>query len=180
MNSVSQPMNGNYHKDHDYQLRPVTSKDAEVLQQSCWPNWSFEAVQTLLQRVEGIERRKRGIGIVAYAGEIVLGYGQLTLWPRTAEISDLIVAPTYRSRGIGSAIINHLIEKARVWCLPQVEIGVALANPRAMTLYQRLGFQQDRIITLDLGSGPAPVMYLTMALDKPDRQIVVEQPNQSR
>jgi len=173
-------MRANYHNDQYFQLRPVTPKDAETLQQACWPNWSFEAVQTLLQRVEGIERRKRGIGIVAFDGERVLGYGQLTLWPRTAEISDLIVTPTHRSRGIGSAIINYLIEKARGWCLPQVEIGVALTNPRAMTLYQRLGFHQDRIINLDLGNGPEPVMYLTMALDKPDRQIVVEQPDQSR
>jgi ribosomal protein S18 acetylase RimI-like enzyme len=163
-------MSINYHNYHDFQLRPVTSKDAETLQQSCWPNWSFEAVQTLLQRVEGIERRKRGIGIVAFDAEKILGYGQLTLWPRTAEISDLIVAPTYRSQGIGSAIINDLIGKARAWCLPQVEIGVALANPRAMALYQRLGFRQDRIINLDLGSGPEPVMYLIMPLDNLDRQ----------
>ena len=45
-----------------------------------------------------------------------------------------------------------------------VEIGVALSNPRAMALYQRLGFVEDRVINLDLGSGAEPVMYLKIAL----------------
>jgi ribosomal protein S18 acetylase RimI-like enzyme len=148
----------------NYRLRQVTLNDAAQLQESCWPNWSIEAVRDLLQRVEGISRRNRGLGIVAYNEADILGYGQLTVWPRTTEISDLIVTPGYRSHGIGTAIILHLIDKVRAWHLPQVEIGVALNNPRALALYQRLGFQEDRIINLDLGHGVEPVMYLTMSV----------------
>ncbi|MCC7445947.1 MAG: GNAT family N-acetyltransferase [Anaerolineae bacterium] len=148
-----------------YQLRPVSPRDAEALQETCWQNWSIEAVKDLLERVEGISKRSRGLGIVAYNDHTLLGYGQLTIWPRTTEISDLIVSAPYRSNGIGTAIICHLINKVRAWHLPQVEIGVAMSNPRAHELYLRLGFQQDRIINLDLGSGPEPVVYLTMNLE---------------
>lgn len=149
-------MNANYH------MRQVALNDAAKLQEACWPNWSIEAIRDLLQRVDGISRRSRGLGIVAYNEDNILGYGQLTVWPRTTEISDLIVTPDCRSHGIGTAIILCLIDKARAWHLPQVEIGVALNNPRAMALYQRLGFQEDRVINLDLGHGVEAVMYLTM------------------
>jgi ribosomal protein S18 acetylase RimI-like enzyme len=149
-----------------YQLRPVSLRDAANLQTACWPNWSIEAIREVLQRVDGIARRGRGIGIVACSKHGILGYGQLTLWPRTAEISDLIVTPACRGHGIGTAIINHLVDRVRAWHMAQVEIGVALGNQRALALYQRLGFTQDRIINLDLGHGVEPVMYLSMGLDE--------------
>ena len=150
----------------NYQLRQVTLHDAAELQKSCWPSSSIESITELLQRVEGITKRNRGFGIVAYNETSLLGYGQLTIWPRTTEISDLIVTPNCRSRGIGTAIILHLIDKVRSWHLPQVEIGVALNNPRALALYQKLGFEEDRIINLDLGHGPEPVMYLNMRVTR--------------
>lgn len=148
----------------NFQLRPVTIKDAEDLQQALWPNWSLEAVRELIERVEGIARRGRGVGIVAVTEYGILGYGQLTIWPRTTEISDLIVTPGCRNHGIGTAIILNLIEKVRSWRLSEVEIGVAMSNPRALALYRRLGFVDDRVINLDLGSGAEPVIYLVMAL----------------
>jgi N-acetylglutamate synthase len=152
----------------NYQLRPVSPQDAEDLQCVCWPERSIEAVRELLERVDSLAARNRGIGIVAYDERGILGYGQMTVWPRTTEISDLIVAPNRRNSGIGTALIRYLVDQVRSLNLSQVEIGVALNNPRALSLYQRLGFQEDRIINLDLGHGPEPVMYLTMRLTDAD------------
>jgi ribosomal protein S18 acetylase RimI-like enzyme len=151
----------------NFQIRPVTARDAADLQTACWSNWSIEAITELLHRAEGLARRRRGLGVVAYGESGILGYGQVTLWPRTAEISDLIVIPRSRSQGIGTGIIHYLTEQARSWPVPTVEIGVALSNPRALALYQRLGFAQDRILDLDLGHGAEAVMYLKMPLEKP-------------
>ena len=148
----------------NFVLRPATPADADALQQSCWPDRSVEIIAELLQRVDGIARRGRGLGIVAEIGYSVIGYAQLTIWPRTGEISDLIVAAEWRSQGIGSAMILHLIEKAHSWAAPCVEIGVAMNNPRALALYRQLGFKEDRLINLDLGSGPEAVTYLVMSL----------------
>jgi ribosomal protein S18 acetylase RimI-like enzyme len=152
----------------NYRLRPVVPQDAEDLQRACWPDRSLDAIKELLQRNETFARRNRGLGIVACNDYRILGYGQLTIWPRTTEISDLIVAPDCRNGGIGTAIIGCLVDKVRSLRLSQVEIGVALSNPRALALYQRLGFKQDRIINLDIGYGPEPVMYLTMQLTVPE------------
>ena len=148
-----------------YSMRQVTVQDADDLQQMCWSNWSVDSIAELLMRVDKFMKQGRGFGIVAYSTDAgILGYGQLTVWPRTTEISDLIVAPAYRERGIGTAIICALIDKVRSWGLAQVEIGAALSNPRALLLYQRLGFEEDRTIELDLGKGLEPVMYLTRQL----------------
>lgn len=153
-----------------YSIRQVSVKDADRLHQTCWPHWSVDSIAELLLRVEKLTQQGRGYGIIALNAEVgILGYGQLTVWPRTTEISDLIVAPAYRNQGIGTAIICALIEKVYAWGLSQVEIGAALSNPRALLLYRRLGFQEDRTIGLDLGDGYEPVMYLTRQLERPPK-----------
>ena len=148
----------------NYELRLATPDDAAALQQACWPERSVDGVRELLERAEGLAKHRRGLGIVATNGYRVLGYGQLTIWPRTCEISDLIVTADVRSQGIGTAIICDLVERARLWPMQQIEIGVARNNPRAHALYRRLGFKENRTIQLDLGAGPEPVTYLVMQL----------------
>jgi ribosomal protein S18 acetylase RimI-like enzyme len=149
----------------EFEVRRVSPDDAAQLQQSCWANWPVEVVSEALERVEILAQQGRGFAVVACQGERILGYGQMTVWPRAAEISDLIVAPPYRDNGIGTALIGYLVDKVRTWHLPCVEIGAALSNPRALALYRRLGFKDARTIELDLGSGPETVVYLNLDID---------------
>lgn len=146
-------------------VRSVTLEDAAKLQAACYPYSSVDAVRELIQRALDLSKRGRGVGMVAVSEGNILGYGQLTLWPRAAEISDMIVTEALRSKGIGSTIIQTLLEKCRLLHIAKVEIGAALSNPRAITLYRRIGFRDDRIIDLDLGDGIQPVMYLVMHFD---------------
>lgn len=95
----------------------------------------------------------------------MIGFGQLTIWSRSAEISDLIVSEAWRNQGIGSAMIARLIESARSLAKNRVEIGVAARNQRALALYRRLGFREDRTLNLDVGDGLEPVMFLQLDLD---------------
>ena len=118
----------------------------------------------MLERADKLTRVHRGLAIVAEIGGIACGFGMLTVWPGNAEISDLIVAAAYRDQGIGTQIIRALTETAYEIGVVQLEIGAALANQRAMQLYQRLGFHEKRVIELDLGDGPELVMYLTKTL----------------
>lgn len=146
-------------------VRPVRLDDVPSLQPACFPTGSLDAVEELVRRAAELSRRGRGMGIVAENGDL-LGYGQVTLWPRTAEISDLIVAESCRRQGIGTAIIRSLIDKVRAWHVSRVEIGAALSNMQAIRLYRRLGFRDQRIIQLNLTGQPEPVMYLTMHLNQ--------------
>lgn len=111
----------------------------------------------------------KALGLVAVPDQhddYPIAYGQITCWPRVAEISDLIVAEAWRGQGIGSALIESLIAAAGHWPVTAVEIGVALSNPRALDLYKRLGFSFGRTLTLDLGHGAEPVLYLNKLLEK--------------
>jgi ribosomal protein S18 acetylase RimI-like enzyme len=110
------------------------------------------------------DKRGTGAAVIAQNGDII-GYGQLTLWPRCAEISDLIVEKQYRSQGYGTAIIQFLMQYAIALRANCVEIGAAESNPRAVSLYRRLGFVDHRTIQMNLGSAQRePVIYMKIDL----------------
>ena len=148
-------------------LRPVTMSDVEVLLRSCLTDRTLNSVRLLLERATRLYEQGRGIGVVAEtADKRVIGYGQLTIWSACGEISDLTVAEAERGRGYGTGIIQRLVQTAverRVKC---IEIGAALSNPRAVALYRRLGFRDERQLFLNLGSGNEPVIYLRLDLGR--------------
>ncbi|HEX2621399.1 MAG TPA: GNAT family N-acetyltransferase [Phototrophicaceae bacterium] len=145
-------------------IRPVTPQDAEPLQQNCWTTRSTAGIIHLINRAQQNTRRKRGLGAVVIEPEtgLPLGFGQLILWSECGEISDLIVAESQRRRGIGTAIIQYLIQYAREINLSCVEIGVALSNPNALRLYRYLGFKDNYTLSLDIGNGTEPILYLKL------------------
>lgn len=151
-------------------VRPVQISDSDTLLHTCWPTRSREQVVELLRRAERLAFNRRGLGVVAVHHNRVCGFGMVTLWPRAAEISDLIVAQTLREQGIGSQIITHLTRAAQRLNAEIVEIGAAHANQRAIALYRRLGFEDSRTIVLNLGSGLEPVLYLAKTLHAAEQQ----------
>jgi ribosomal protein S18 acetylase RimI-like enzyme len=126
----------------------------------CWPDRTLDGIAEMIQRAEKLAFNRRGVGVVAERDGIACAFGLLTLWPRTAEISDLIIHEHYRGQGIGSQMITYLGLAARKLQAKTLEIGVALSNPRALALYRRLGFEDHHTIRIDLGNGPETVLYL--------------------
>ncbi|GAB4473813.1 MAG: hypothetical protein Kow00124_13150 [Anaerolineae bacterium] len=151
-------------------LRPIQPDDAPALRAGCWPDLTPEDAESRVENLCRWQQRGRGQGVVASVDGQIVGTGQLMLWNGRGEISDLIVAPAWRGRGIGTAIIHHLLAAARDSHLAVVEIGVAEANPRAFALYRRLGFRESRRVMLNLGAGPEPVIYLDYPLVEPHRE----------
>jgi ribosomal protein S18 acetylase RimI-like enzyme len=151
-------------------LLPLDLSYLPDLQQACWPDLSIIDVQNLVNEVLARHRRGYAWGMVASVKDQIVGFGQLARWgSKTAEISDLVVAAAWRGKGIGTAIITDLIEIARRQGFSSVEIGAAESNPVALSLYQRLGFEEYKRVLIDLGHGLEHVVYLRYAL-KPRRQ----------
>lgn len=144
----------------DLILRPAQEQDAFDLYQACWCDRPFMAVQDFLQRCLAAMQRGRGFALVAEAQGQVVGFGMLTLWGQMGEISDLVVSPSRRGGGIGTALIEYLSEKAARLGIPAVEIGVSESNPRARALYERLGFSPHRTLELNLET----ITYLALRL----------------
>ncbi len=151
--------------DTPYPIRPVRLSDVDSLHHDCWPERPFSTIYNLINRAIQNAEDRRGIGLVV-EGENgrALGYGQYVIWPTCAEISDLIVADSYRSQGLGTAIIQTLVRAAVRAGVEEAEIGAAVSNPRAAALYRRLGFQDSHLLLLNLGNGKEEVMFLRLPL----------------
>lgn len=90
--------------------------------------------------------------LVCWLGDLPVGIGHIS-WdgPREAglaaavgavpEIHQLHVAPLYRSLGIGARLVARFEQMAAARGHQAVGLGVAHANPRAATLYARLGYR---------------------------------------
>lgn len=88
-------------------------------------------------------------GRVAGFGVLILG-SHVPGWPEISPVPqaiDIYVSADSRGLGVGTAIVEEMAERARRRNVPYLYIGVEPEhNPRALELYQRLGFEamQDR------------------------------------
>jgi ribosomal protein S18 acetylase RimI-like enzyme len=64
-----------------------------------------------------------------------------------AYISDLVILPAYRGRGLGHALLSKAEEYARAAGATTLRIGVLAKNDVARNLYQKFGFA-DRVIEM--------------------------------
>jgi ribosomal protein S18 acetylase RimI-like enzyme len=144
--------------------RPVQHADALTIHANCLPDRTAAEVKALVRNAQRLAAQRWGLGLVALHRAQIVGFGLLTLLPSAAEISELVVGAPWRGRGIGTMLVDHLARAAGDMGAGRLEIGVARANTRALSLYRRLGFANDREITLDLGNGDEPVVYLSKHL----------------
>jgi ribosomal protein S18 acetylase RimI-like enzyme len=157
--------------DAKIRIRPARLADVEALHAYCWHERPYAALYNLVSRATYLARDGRGLGVVVSGGEglpnhMILGYGQMTMWPDCAEISDLVVAEAFRSRGIGTTVIQYLVRAAREMHADQIEIGASLNNPRAIALYRRIGFKDNHTTLVSAPLGRDTVLYLRLMLQK--------------
>lgn len=102
---------------------------------------SRERLETILARADGggiwIVRDDRG-SIFAMASMFVV----TTLQKKTGIIEDAVVDEASRGKGIGSALIDTLIARARELDLDRVELTSSPFREAANILYQKKGFKR--------------------------------------
>jgi len=104
------------------------------------------------------------LGIVAELGDRIVGTALLKqLGPsrcRHVAVLSVGVHPDFQRRGIGRALMEHLIAHARASGLVRLELYVRSDNDRAQTLYRSLGFAHEgtraRFVRLDDGTARLP------------------------
>jgi ribosomal protein S18 acetylase RimI-like enzyme len=72
-------------------------------------------------------------------------------------LAHLGVAPALRGQGIGRRLIEHLIAQGRAQGKRRLVLDVAVGNPRAQALYERLGFRVTAQRQSQLARGQAVV-----------------------
>ncbi len=66
---------------------------------------------------------------------------QLHMARKLMDLSQLYVAPEWRGQGIGRALIEASVSEARLAGCAEMTLGVHPANPRALSVYERAGFE---------------------------------------
>jgi ribosomal protein S18 acetylase RimI-like enzyme len=64
----------------------------------------------------------------------------------TALINELIVAPGYRSKGIGTQLLTPCVDLAKKRGFDEIEVGVEKANTTAAAFYRRNGIDKEYIL----------------------------------
>jgi GNAT superfamily N-acetyltransferase len=59
-----------------------------------------------------------------------------------AWLEELYVTPSLRSRGIGSALVTEVLERAREMEVVAIDLEIDAGHSRAEALYQRFGFRR--------------------------------------
>lgn len=83
---------------------------------------------------------------VAREGREVIAMASLLYTISTAEggkaalFEDLVTAPEHRKRGIGAALLKHVIEQARAEGVVRITLLTDMQNERAQAMYRRAGF----------------------------------------
>ena len=86
-------------------------------------------------------------------------------------LAHLGVQPALRGQGVGGALIEHLLAQARAQGRAVAALDVAATNPRAQSLYERLGFQVTRERVSRLANAQARVSnHRRMELSLRDRR----------
>jgi GNAT superfamily N-acetyltransferase len=97
------------------------------------------------------QRQRNAIGYVAEVGDDFAGFvvGRITTWeseppilkPRRAAVIDaLFVEGPFRRTGLGSKLVNRVIDRCRKSGIHTIEVGIEPDSGAAGALWKRLGF----------------------------------------
>lgn len=122
-------------------LRQMRWWDADAvleLERELFPDpWSYEQLLSELAYVP--ETRWYA---VAEAGEDIVGYAGLRAVPPEAEINTVAVAPVAQGTGLGSRLVEAMLDEAGRRGCTQVFLEVREDNLAAQRLYSRHGFER--------------------------------------
>ena len=75
-------------------------------------------------------------------GDHLIAFGQLVQKDTNrGHLARLIVAPSFRGKGYGEALVRALLEEARAASYGPVSLNVDRSNLAAIALYSKLGFR---------------------------------------
>ncbi|MDA1117376.1 MAG: GNAT family N-acetyltransferase [Proteobacteria bacterium] len=93
---------------------------------------------------------------VARDGEVIVAMAALHFTTSTAEggkvawFEDCVVRPEYRSKGVGKALLEHVVAQARAAGALRVMLLTDGNNERAQVLYRQAGFSDSSMLAMRL------------------------------
>lgn len=79
--------------------------------------------------------------IVAKENNIILGFAGIIITPDDTEITNIVTKKSERKRGIGSLLLDRLIEMTKELGKDSISLEVNEINKPAINLYKKAGFE---------------------------------------
>ena len=135
---------------------------AGVIWRACYPDLiTHEQIDYMLGRMysPGTLRDELGSQGICYerllAGDELIGFaaygpaGQ----PDAFKLHKLYLHPAWQGRGLGSQLLRHCEDAARISDAGRLLLNVNKRNERAIAVYRRNGFNVIESVTVDIGGG---------------------------
>ena len=107
---------------------------------------SVESLCQVLERIVADEQRGfvhlaraegRVVGVAYVATILSVEHVGPAAW-----LEELYVAPAWRQRGVGSALVHAVLERARAAGMMAIDLEIDAGHTRAASLYKRSGFHR--------------------------------------
>ena len=92
-------------------------------------------------------RMARGGAVMAIVGDVPVGCAFYEAVDGLLYFGRLSVLPDFRQRGIGTALLDSVEQRARDTGAAGVRLGVRLQLPHLLTRYERLGYRITKYMT---------------------------------
>jgi len=123
-------------------IRKIESRDAESLgalaKEIFTMPWTVSAFSTLAED-------KNSIFFVAEDDEQIIGGCGLTHILDEGDIHNVMVASSYRGKGIAAMMMEKLLEEGGRQGIKEYTLEVRVSNAAAIRLYEKLGFVSEGI-----------------------------------
>ncbi|BBM83369.1 GNAT family N-acetyltransferase [Candidatus Uabimicrobium amorphum] len=146
MNLVSVRHTTNFVSPTNYTFSDVTLEN-----QSCFCQTHNDAFKNTansctlnVKDVEDMITNKEKAGICYLSGKAV-GMYHLKKDEGTGWIDSIGVTPTFQKQGVGSVLLGYVLNHFSLLCVEQVKLVVVDTNHHAIKLYQKFGFQVEKV-----------------------------------
>lgn len=110
--------------------------DVLVIEELCFMTpWSRDAFESELTTNE------RAKYLVILQNDRVIGYGGMWFILDEGHITNIAIHPEYEGKGLGTVLVTHMIQYAKVNNINSMTLEVRESNTRARGLYEKLGFR---------------------------------------
>ena len=120
----------------DIAIRPLTYSDlpqVSAIERRAFPTpWSLAMFVLELSKPSGV-------CLAATEGKRLVGYLVCSRYADVWHLMNIAVDPAARRRGIGSALLSEMLERAGAY--EQYTLEVRPSNAEAIALYERFGFR---------------------------------------
>ncbi|MDZ7746717.1 MAG: GNAT family N-acetyltransferase [Halobacteriales archaeon] len=154
------------------EIRPAIPEDVDAIRDVADAAWwdtypgTLDAAQieTAVDRLydpefltEVLGERDDLLFLVAERDGEVVGFGSAQqTFADEVELFTLYVDPDHQREGVGTALLDAILETARTESIDRLRVGILSGNQRARSFFESHGFERIETVTTEVADQPHP------------------------